>query len=148
MSLPIYSFSEPITEPDILASIRALPTEDDLDQLGMNTPRQKEEIRRRAELYDLLYADLLEGRNQRARLYETVPLPQPDAGESLPIIDLADTVDGCLWIALVARRGETPDQARDGLSSSPSCRAAGSSKAGLCEATCELQVAPEQPSRI
>ena len=30
MSLRVYSCSEPITEPDILESIRALPTEDDL----------------------------------------------------------------------------------------------------------------------
>ena len=30
MSLRVYSCSEPITEPDILESIRALPAEDDL----------------------------------------------------------------------------------------------------------------------
>ncbi len=45
MSLPIYSFSEPITEPDILESIRALPTEDDLpcdDAEPMETPRHRD----------------------------------------------------------------------------------------------------------
>jgi hypothetical protein len=44
MSLPIYSFSEPITEPEILESIRQLPTEDDLpcdDGEPMETPRHR-----------------------------------------------------------------------------------------------------------
>jgi hypothetical protein len=30
MSLPIYPFSEPITDPEVLESMKALPTEDDL----------------------------------------------------------------------------------------------------------------------
>ena len=47
MSLPIYSFSEPITEPDILESIRALPTEDDLpcdDGEPLETPRHRDQM--------------------------------------------------------------------------------------------------------
>lgn len=47
MSLPVYSFSEPITEPEILASIRALPTEDDLpcdDGEPMETPRHRDQM--------------------------------------------------------------------------------------------------------
>lgn len=47
MSLPIYSFSEPITEPDILESIKALPTEDDLpyeDGEPMESPRHREQM--------------------------------------------------------------------------------------------------------
>jgi Uma2 family endonuclease len=47
MSLPIYSFSEPITEPEILESIRKLPTEDDLpcdDGEPMETPRHRDQM--------------------------------------------------------------------------------------------------------
>jgi Uma2 family endonuclease len=47
MSLPTYSFSEPITEPEILESIRALPTEDDLpcdDGEPMETPRHRDQM--------------------------------------------------------------------------------------------------------
>jgi Uma2 family endonuclease len=47
MSLPIYSCSEPITEPDILESIRQLPTEDDLpcdDGEPMETPRHRDQM--------------------------------------------------------------------------------------------------------
>jgi hypothetical protein len=44
MSLRVYSCSDPITEPDILESIRALPTEDDLlydDGGPMETARER-----------------------------------------------------------------------------------------------------------
>jgi hypothetical protein len=47
MSLPIYSCSEPITEPEILERIRKLPTEDDLpcdDGEPMETPRHREQM--------------------------------------------------------------------------------------------------------
>jgi Uma2 family endonuclease len=47
MSLRVYSCSEPITEPDILESIRALPTEDDLpydDGEPMETARHQDQM--------------------------------------------------------------------------------------------------------
>jgi Uma2 family endonuclease len=47
MSLPIYSFSEPITEPEVLESIKVLPTEDDLpydDGEPMETERHLEQM--------------------------------------------------------------------------------------------------------
>src|SRR5262245_21313570 len=47
MSLPVYAFSEPITEPEILESIRQLPTEDDLpcdDGEPMETPRHRDQM--------------------------------------------------------------------------------------------------------
>jgi Uma2 family endonuclease len=47
MSLRVFSCSEPITEPEILESIRALPTEDDLpcdDGEPMETPRHREQM--------------------------------------------------------------------------------------------------------
>jgi Uma2 family endonuclease len=60
MSLPIYSFSEPITEPDILESIRALPTEDDLpcdDGEPMETPRHRDQMILLIESLTLHWAD-------------------------------------------------------------------------------------------
>ena len=47
MSLEELSFTEPITEPDILADIQTLPTEDDLpydDGEPMETPRHREQM--------------------------------------------------------------------------------------------------------
>jgi hypothetical protein len=52
-------------------------------------------------LYQQLYADLL-GSGQAA-FYETAPMPQPTAEGTLPLLDLATTVDGCLWMALLSR---------------------------------------------
>src|SRR4030095_5746643 len=60
MSLPIYSCSEPITEPDILESIRALPTEDDLpcdDGEPMETPRHRGHMILRIESLRLRWAE-------------------------------------------------------------------------------------------
>jgi len=48
MSLPIFPLSEPITDPAVLESIKALPTEDDLsydDGKPMETARHREPMR-------------------------------------------------------------------------------------------------------
>jgi hypothetical protein len=70
----------------------------------------------RAQLYAQLYADLLEDGQTGAKtvpaFYETTPMPQPTADGELPIIDLANTVDGCLWIALLARPSEDISKVR------------------------------------
>src|SRR5499426_279849 len=60
MSLPIYSCSEPITEPDILESIRALPTEHDLpcyDGEPTETPRHRDQMILLIESLRLHWAD-------------------------------------------------------------------------------------------
>lgn len=44
--------------------------------------------------------------------YETKQLADPVAGGPLPSLDLADTVDGALWIALLARERDEPDDVR------------------------------------
>lgn len=62
----------------------------------------------RAQLYTQLYADLLEDNQSAPAFYETAPMPQPAADGALPVLDLADTVDGCLWLALLARPGDNP----------------------------------------
>lgn len=48
MCLPIFSCSAPITDPEVLESIKALPTEDDLpcdDGEPMETARHREQRR-------------------------------------------------------------------------------------------------------
>ncbi len=71
-----------------------------------------EEGQAREDLYRLLYTDLLQDGVQPA-FYETVPLPQPTGEGALPVVDvLNDTVDRCLWIALLARKNESPDAVR------------------------------------
>lgn len=47
MSVPVYNFIEPITEPEVLESIEALPTEDDLpydDGIPMETEQHREQM--------------------------------------------------------------------------------------------------------
>lgn len=60
-----------------------------------------------AALYRQLYADLL-GDGLPA-FYETLPMPLPQADGTLPVLDLANTVDNCLWIALLTRPGTDRD---------------------------------------
>src|SRR5688572_11116209 len=54
--------------------------------------------------FRLLYADLLDGPERQPAFYASMPLPPPAPGVPLPAVDLVNqTVDGCLWIALLAR---------------------------------------------
>lgn len=69
----------------------------------------------RNQLYTQLYADLLDDNDAVPKFYETVPMPQPEAGGTLPLVDLADTVDGCVWLALVARKGDDLDDVREAV---------------------------------
>jgi hypothetical protein len=66
------------------------------------------------DYYDQLYASFERVRSARqARLYETVPL-QATVSAGGGGVDLAsDTLDGALWIALAARKGDDPDRVRD-----------------------------------
>lgn len=79
------------------------------------TPKTSEE---QSELdhYRLLYADLLEAPGTEAAFYTTTPMPSPAADGTLPQVDLMKhTVDGCLWIALLARKGDSPQTAREAI---------------------------------
>jgi hypothetical protein len=72
------------------------------------------------DTYRLLYADLLEAPGVEPAFYTTAPLPGPAADGTLPVVDiLQDTVDGCLWIALLARKGESPATAREAIAGKP-----------------------------
>ncbi|MFQ6029613.1 MAG: hypothetical protein ACE5Q6_19220, partial [Dehalococcoidia bacterium] len=67
------------------------------------------------DLYNQLYSDLLEEGHSLARFYISTPMPQPEAGGVLPEVNLAETVDGCLWIALLARPGDNVDDVRNAI---------------------------------
>lgn len=65
------------------------------------------------DLYRALYADILEDEETVAAFYETVAMPQSEQDGQLPTVDLADTIDGCVWMALLARPGEDLDSVRE-----------------------------------
>lgn len=65
-------------------------------------------------LYRELYADLL-SQGEMPKFYETAPMPSPKSDGTLPVLSLSDTVDDCLWIALLARRGDDLTNARSKL---------------------------------
>ncbi len=65
-----------------------------------------------SDLYRRLYRDL-EAAGQRLDFYETRPFDPPASGVTLPPLDLGtDTVDGALWLALLARPNERPADVR------------------------------------
>lgn len=95
-------------EPDLdvrAGQVRFLTTQG-LDVLPITAQlfykRPVEATPEQATLYRQLYDDLL-GSNRAPAFYDTAPMPLPAADGSLPTLDLAATVDGCLWIALLAR---------------------------------------------
>jgi hypothetical protein len=67
--------------------------------------------------YRDLYETFLEGPTDSLVFYETLPLEKPEIGKPLPEIDLADnvagTIDGSLWMALIAREGGDATRAVD-----------------------------------
>ncbi|MEM6253937.1 MAG: baseplate J/gp47 family protein [Cyanobacteria bacterium P01_D01_bin.156] len=73
--------------------------------------RPIENTEEQENLYRQLYADLL-GEEQEPAFYETASMVQPFPDGSLPTLDLAETIDGCLWIALLARPEEDLDVTR------------------------------------
>jgi hypothetical protein len=74
-------------------------------------------VKRRVQLeaplrqqYELLYASFKDAPDQPSLgFYETAQLPPPGAGG----IDLEQTVDRCLWLALMLREGEDPARLPD-----------------------------------
>ena len=74
----------------------------------LDTLRQQEV----EKLYTRLYGDLTQ-EGARLDFYETRPFDPPITGVTMPHLDLAaGTTDGALWIALLARVGESPEAAR------------------------------------
>jgi hypothetical protein len=65
--------------------------------------------------YSELYATFLEDAADQLVFYETLPLEPPEVGKPMPNLDLSDrvkgTIDGSLWVALIAREGGDPARA-------------------------------------
>lgn len=68
-------------------------------------------------LYERLYGDLAE-QGIELDYYETRPFDPPTTGVTLSSVNLAEeTVDGSLWLALMARPGDTADHVSDAIAS-------------------------------
>jgi len=65
-------------------------------------------------LYDQLFAALT-GDGTQLAFYETRELTPPRPGAAPPELDMADTVDGSLWVALLARSPVDVDAARHAI---------------------------------
>lgn len=67
--------------------------------------------------YRELYETFLEGPADDLVFYETLPLERPEIGKPLPELELSDsaggTIDGALWLALLAREGGDVTRAVD-----------------------------------
>lgn len=107
---------------ELLAGSVPFRTQDGLDVLPVElsiyykatptfTPTEREET---DAIYRQLFASYLTTGVEPA-YYETRLLELPENGAALPVLDLekgADTVDGCLWLALLARTPDEVDRAR------------------------------------
>lgn len=63
-------------------------------------------------LYEQLYASYTYDGADLA-YYETRALPAPASGGEYPVVDLAQTSDGALWVALLARSAKVVDETRE-----------------------------------
>jgi hypothetical protein len=77
--------------------------------LPQDTPEEQDRAEKYNKLYRELYPDQASRSEGKLGLYKTTPLPPPDPDGRLPVVDLAETVDQCLWIALLAR----PDDSKN-----------------------------------
>jgi hypothetical protein len=74
-----------------------------------------QEVESTKTLYRTLYASLVRP-DIKLTLYETKQLAIPVSGADCPVLDLAvDTIDRCLWIAILARSKELVDQTRKAI---------------------------------
>lgn len=105
---------------EVLAGSVPFRTENGLDVLPvearvyLKSPLQGTRRAEAERLYRRLYASH-ETAGQTLDFYETLPFTTPASGMSLPVIDLADTLDGALWIALLARPRADLEETRRAL---------------------------------
>lgn len=84
-------------------------------RLYYKSPLPASQVADVAALYSQLYASQLSA-GEVAVYYETKVFEQPMTGTVLPTLNIAaDTVDGSLWVALLARQHDDVAQARDRL---------------------------------
>lgn len=95
--------------------LTVLPIESRLYYKHMLTGEDAAEAER---VYGELYASF--GLNSGGlAFYETRLLQPPAAGNALPVLDLVDTVDASVWLALLARTPEEVDTARREIAEKP-----------------------------
>lgn len=119
--------AEPVTVPDEMEvragsvpfrttnAVEVLPIE---GQVYYKKAQSLEEGSSARERYEQLFASFEEERPEDLTFYETTALPSPSPGAALPEVDLdADTPAGdqSLWLALLARPGDNPEDVRDVL---------------------------------
>ena len=63
------------------------------------------------QIYTEIYAGFL-GSDNTLDYYETTPLTTPVSGAPYPVVDVGKTLDGSLWVALLARNAEEVSNAR------------------------------------
>ena len=91
------------------SALSVLPVEGKLYYKAKLDEARRAEVK---ELYSRLYEDLLVD-GQEPEYYETRAFETPAGGVTLPDLHLAeDTADGAFWLALLARPGERPADAR------------------------------------
>ncbi|MGH9238579.1 MAG: putative baseplate assembly protein [Vicinamibacterales bacterium] len=89
--------------------LQVLPIEGRLYYKASLDAARQQDVER---LYTRLYGDLTQA-GARLDFYETRPFNPPETGVTLPHLDLAaQTTDGAMWLALLAREGESPDAVR------------------------------------
>jgi predicted phage baseplate assembly protein len=98
-----------------LNALTVLPIESRLYRKARLDDARRDEVKK---LYERLYGDVA-ATGVTLDFYETRPFDAPTTGVTLPQVDLsADTTDGALWIALLARPNEPVPAARAVLASS------------------------------
>lgn len=96
--------------------IDVLPVESRVYYKARLTPAQEQEV---AAIYTELYQALQQPGTQFA-LYETRPLEAPQSSAVFPTLDLSggadgSTVDGVMWVALLAQKPEQVDATREAI---------------------------------
>jgi hypothetical protein len=81
-------------------------------QVYTKSPLPEDRVAEVEAIYEQLYESFKQP-GVKLEYYETQPLELPVSGAAFPVVDLAaDTVDGSLWVALLARRREDVCAAR------------------------------------
>ncbi len=106
---------------EVFAGQTPFRTRDGLDVLPMEarvyykSHLPKERQAEMETLYTQLYASF-QHTGVHFEFYETKPLEPPSSGAVFPVLDLAkDTLDGSLWMALLARSPEDLEQTREAI---------------------------------
>ena len=100
--------------------------------------------------YEQLYEPFKDSASDQLKFYESVPLEEPQIGKPLPEVDLSDTVngtiDGALWLALLAPPNVPVDAVRAVIAGQP--LALGLYPSHRCEEGKVLEPLAAEPERV